>query len=273
MERFWLCCCQLVPQLGFGRRDCVQPVCPTFAVGMWGSLRTISRRFAQKASTGPRDWLPAAFESVGELGQSILQDTLSDMSQRHLAHANMNVIEIERKSVKRKAAEALLQSRYLGSESSVPSTQESAKRRYSTSAYVAACPDTSHPDEPVPVSSWCNFAVSLPHINWNVVASARLEECTHANSTKGRSLPHYQLPGGISIYIVDRRAQISEALDILTDSMQDSLISIDLEWRPDYVRDTSKVALIQLSSATCCLLLRTCKMNNFLPDDLLAFFR
>ena len=66
---------------------------------------------------------------------------------------------------------------------------------------------------------------------------------------------------------------MQEALRLLKDSMQDSIVSIDLEWKPDFVKDTSKVALMQLSSATCCLLIRTCKLQHVLPPALCEFLR
>ncbi len=45
------------------------------------------------------------------------------------------------------------------------------------------------------------------------------------------------------------------------------MISIDLEWRPDWKADiNNKVALMQLSSATVCVLLHTSSMGFTLPQ-------
>ncbi len=53
--------------------------------------------------------------------------------------------------------------------------------------------------------------------------------------------------------------------------MADSVVGIDLEWRPDVGRaKKNKVALMQLASSTCALLIRTCRMDT-LPDCLGAF--
>lgn len=48
---------------------------------------------------------------------------------------------------------------------------------------------------------------------------------------------------------------------------QDSVIAIDLEWRPETAKGQfNKVALVQISSATVCVLIRTASMGFQLPD-------
>lgn len=175
------------------------------------------------------------------------------------------------KTLKRQAAEAFLQSRFKHADPINALQEPPAKRRnISTSAHVSACSTSA---QPCSVGDWCDFTVSLPHVNWNVVASSHLEEVSNTASPPHLRLPKYQLPQGIDIYLVERANQLPEALQLLTDSMEDSVISIDLEWKPDFVRDTSKVALMQLSSATCCLLIRTCKLARKIPQELLDFLR
>jgi hypothetical protein len=50
-------------------------------------------------------------------------------------------------------------------------------------------------------------------------------------------------------------------------SLQDPFISIDLEWKPETESGSfNKVALMQLSSATVCVLLHTSAMSFTLPD-------
>lgn len=55
--------------------------------------------------------------------------------------------------------------------------------------------------------------------------------------------------------------------------MADRVIGIDLEWRPEYTRGVqNRVALMQLASSTCAILLRTCRMD-VLPACLRSFLR
>lgn len=57
-------------------------------------------------------------------------------------------------------------------------------------------------------------------------------------------------------------------------SMQDSVIAIDLEWKPEYTAGvTNPVALMQLSSASVCVLLRISSMRFSLPAAVRAFLR
>ena len=175
------------------------------------------------------------------------------------------------KTLKRQAAEAFLQSRFKHTDPINAFQEPPAKRRnISTSAQVSACSTSA---QPCSVGDWCDFNVSLPHVDWNVIASSHLEEVSNTASPPHLRLPKYQLPQGIDVYLVERAGQLPEALQLLTDSMEDSVISIDLEWKPDFVRDTSKVALMQLSSATCCLLIRTSKLARKLPQELHDFLR
>ena len=175
------------------------------------------------------------------------------------------------KTLKRQAAEAFLQSRFkLTDPISAFSEPPSKRRNISTSAQVSAC---STSGQPCSVGDWCDFNVSLPHVNWNAIATSHLEEVSNTASPPHLRLLKYQLLQGIDIYLVERAGQLPEALQLLTDSMEDCVVSIDLEWKPDFVRDTSKVALVQLSSATCCLLIRTCKLARKLPQELLDFLR
>lgn len=183
------------------------------------------------------------------------------------------------KSAKRKAAEALLQSRSVTASSHGDVEDTPLKRRHlSTAAHVCASTAThnsgSHLNaKQTSVSHWCDFDVCLPHLEWSrVVLSPALQ-------VEKRLLPHpirfptYTLTNDVTVHVVEEASEVTEALRLLKDSMDDSMISIDLEWKPDYVRDTSRVALMQLSSSRCCLLLRLCKLGDQLPDALLEMFR
>lgn len=190
-----------------------------------------------------------------------------------LAARPMSLFRDGSKSAKRKAAEALLHSRFSTPGSGSPCLERTPKRRhFSTSAHVRACSATPR-KEPCSLSGWCDFDVCLPHLNWNDVSTTAVEEVDNTASPHHLRLPKYQLPYGIDIYVVEKSNQIDEALRLLKDSMEDSIVSIDLEWKPDFVKDTSKVALIQLSSASCCLLIRSCKMKQEFSAALLGFLR
>ena len=180
----------------------------------------------------------------------------------------------EGKTPKRRAAEAFLQSRFTPPLTSSVHGERPCKRRHtSTSARVSACSTSSQAIQPCCISEWCSFDVCLPHVNWSTIASSRITESHNTVSPQHLRLPRYQLPHGIDIYLVDRTGQIPEALRLLRKSMEDSVVSIDLEWKPDFVKDTSKVALMQLASATCCILIRICKLGSKLPEQLLQFLR
>ena len=55
--------------------------------------------------------------------------------------------------------------------------------------------------------------------------------------------------------------------------LNDSVVAIDLEWTPDTVSGgSSPVALMQLASSECVLLIRLCRMNG-MPQQLRDFLR
>ena len=178
------------------------------------------------------------------------------------------------KSAKRKAAEAFLQSRSVSTDSYAGFADTPVKRRHlNPIARVRACSATCSMHAQTSASQWCDFHVCLPHLEWSTVV------LTPAVEEDSQSRPHslrnsiYSLTEDIKVYVVERANQIPAAIQQLKDSMEDSVVSIDLEWKPDFVRDTSKVALMQLSSSTCCLLIRLCKIGPKLPEELLEFFR
>lgn len=241
------------------------------------AIRTISRRSVQRLCKAAVNCVEHKATSLSESCRPL--GAVNGHSNLYpepfsIAQASMALFRDGSKSAKRKAAEELLQSRFSSPAGDVSSAEHPAKRRYfSSSAHVRACSTSSESSEPCSVTGWCDFDVCLPHVNWNDVATAALEEVDNLASPHHLRLPKYQLAHGIDIYLVDKAVQMPEALRLLKDSMEDSIVSIDLEWKPDFVRDTSKVALLQLSSATCCLLIRTCKLQHELPAALLQFLR
>jgi hypothetical protein len=115
-------------------------------------------------------------------------------------------------------------------------------------------------------STWCMTPVRIPPLDWPLIlqgldsqragsASSGLESC------------------GIEIILANSLVTMDSALDKLQKSMQDGIIGVDLEWRPDDgpTKD-SKVALIQLASATVCVLIRCKFFNDKLPSSLASFF-
>lgn len=253
------------------------PLKPKLASVMSLASRSVSKRSAQqlcRAVTGCVYSVSAGVPVIASLPvQSCLAAWHSICLELPAAAVPMSLFHDGSKSAKRKAAEALLQSRFSSPGSSSPCLEHTPKcRQFSTSAHVRACSATAE-NEPCSVSGWCDFDVCLPHLNWNDVSTAAVEEVDNTASPHHLRLPKYQLPYGMDIYVVEKSNQIAEALRLLKDSMEDSIVSIDLEWKPDFVKDTSKVALMQLSSATCCLLIRTCKMKHELPAALLDFLR
>lgn len=80
------------------------------------------------------------------------------------------------------------------------------------------------------------------------------------------------LPEGLQVYLVEHPKHVPDALERLRASMQDRVIAIDLEWRPEVVAGRfSPVALMQLSSSTVCVLIRVSSMSFVLPPAVKAF--
>lgn len=79
---------------------------------------------------------------------------------------------------------------------------------------------------------------------------------------------------GVTVVLVDRPPQAASAVALLRASMQDPLLGLDLEWQAD-TSPTSQnpVSLVQIASATCCLLVRTCSLKFKLPPEILELLR
>ncbi|KAG2491215.1 hypothetical protein HYH03_010425 [Edaphochlamys debaryana] len=117
---------------------------------------------------------------------------------------------------------------------------------------------------------WCGFPVKVPSIDWQAVFDepAAVLQRTHL----ARGYEKVTLPQGLVSYVVSNPQHAAEAVQALRASMQDRLIAIDLEWRPETAPGrSSPVALLQLSTATICLLLRTCSMGYSLPQPVVDF--
>lgn len=122
---------------------------------------------------------------------------------------------------------------------------------------------------------WCSgVPCSIPSMDW----AAALAPLPPGAELAPDSAGALQLPGGVTVRLVTRPEQAPGALRALRASMEggDAVVAIDLEWKPDgyagAVAGSNRVALMQLASATCCVLVRTCRMQA-LPRALLQFLR
>lgn len=51
--------------------------------------------------------------------------------------------------------------------------------------------------------------------------------------------------------VVEQQAQLGAALELLRGSMLDDVVAIDLEWRPQFGKGFTPVAMVQLATSTC----------------------
>jgi hypothetical protein len=75
------------------------------------------------------------------------------------------------------------------------------------------------------------------------------------------------------VLLVENAAYVAPAMQALRASMTDSLISIDLEWRPEFNGNFTPVALLQLASSRMAVLIRTCRMGFQLHPAVKSFLQ
>jgi ribonuclease D len=75
------------------------------------------------------------------------------------------------------------------------------------------------------------------------------------------------------VLLVENPLYIPDAVKRLRASMEDSVLTIDLEWRPSFGPQSTPVAMIQLASARLALLVRTCRMQYRLAPELLGLLQ
>lgn len=176
----------------------------------------------------------------------ILENFMPSTKEKSL---NMTVKEM--KSEKRKASEALLATRFRASGTNLlqnlhqsfswEATAEQAspaKRRKgspsNSSVSVPAC------EEGVGELSWKSFPCSMPQFVTDQGHPLRPVPGT------GNSSFQFETEG-LNVILVERSDALPAALGKLRQSMEDRVISIDLEWRPDFRPGCfSKVALMQV---------------------------
>lgn len=188
------------------------------------------------------------------------------------------------KSAKRRASEAALERRFSSSDlvaaaAAAAGSDPAAKRlrEERPAVRVAACSDCCSGRAEVDAegaegaAAWCAQDVALPPMDW----SAALQAVQHdADMAYDRAAGCYLLPGGISVHVVTCTSQLAGALGALRASMQDSCIAIDLEWKPEGwagSERSTRVALMQLASATTAVLVRISHLKFRMPQQLREF--
>ncbi|GLI63902.1 hypothetical protein VaNZ11_007024 [Volvox africanus] len=117
---------------------------------------------------------------------------------------------------------------------------------------------------------WCSFEVTLQPINWQPVFDEPAGSLQRFSLARGYE--KMLLPQGLVTYVVENEQHIGDALRNLKAGMQDRVVAIDLEWRPETVSGrVSPVALLQVSSGSVCLVVRTSCMGYLLPSELRSF--
>lgn len=148
---------------------------------------------------------------------------------------------------------------------SSPTAVEQAQQPH---VQVAACAaDCSHSL----ANGWCHTQVRLPHVDWGHVLEAELGGVPSFKLAPGYE--RIELPGGLQVLVVENAAYIGNALGALRASMQDPVVAIDLEWRPEFGRRFTPVAMVQLASSRVAVLIRTCRMSYKLPAVLKDFLK
>jgi hypothetical protein len=120
---------------------------------------------------------------------------------------------------------------------------------------------------------WSSRPLSVPHLDLHTIeAEGRACSSSSSSGSVGSSKRAFYPGLQAGAVVVENEAEVDAALAELRNSMDDSVVAIDLEWRPDLTGPSrNPVALIQLATSSLCVLLRTCRMGNKLPDSLKTF--
>lgn len=204
---------------------------------------------------------PAA-NILPRLASNRKQDLIADSSCAHSQPSARS----SKKSEKRKAVEALLERKASKQRVDSSETMHASNLR---SFVVNACDRACASSDESAAISWCSFKVTMPSLDWPAILTTIASNA----SNPAAEISGHQLPGGVAIHLVESQAQLGPALAALRASMQDGVVAIDLEWRPDYrPGSNNKVALMQLASGTTCVLVRCCRLGYTLPASLLHLF-
>lgn len=92
----------------------------------------------------------------------------------------------------------------------------------------------------------CFLQVVTSDVNWEQIANMESSNLQPVHVMDG--LTTFSLPEGLTALVVDSPEAVPKALEMLTSSMEDNVIAIDLEWRHARNGRPGLVALIQVSS-------------------------
>lgn len=89
------------------------------------------------------------------------------------------------------------------------------------------------------------------------------------------SNPRYFYSSTRELDVLVIEEEVEKGLQWLNQGARDSVVAIDLEWRPDSRHTNNNVACIQLATQKRCLIIRCCcwKVNGLMPQVLIDFFR
>lgn len=102
--------------------------------------------------------------------------------------------------------------------------------------------------------------------DWGKILNTRPNTVKSVRSEPNDLYKKYVLPGGLKVMHVSGRKAVEKSMHLLAESMQDPVLTIDMEWagvgRP--------VGLLQIASSTVCVLINARKYwrNKFLPPHL-----
>ena len=165
-------------------------------------------------------------------------------------------VEKQRKSGKRKAAELKLARRASSSR-----LNDSHRERNDTTGDITDGSSSS-------LNTVCSIERDWTRTCMHVDVPAKLDWSSIFSDSRYFSRDSRNL----DVMVVEN--EVAHGLMWLKQGMRDSVIAIDLEWRPDSKHTNNNVACIQLATKSRCLLVRCChwSVHGTLPTVLVDFF-
>eukprot|EP00890_Picochlorum_soloecismus_P000282 jgi/Picsp_1/1254/NSC_04735-R1_3 -5 exonuclease len=210
-----------------------------------------------------------------ENGQDYPSETSKDSIDTHICVDKTSIrAQKDAKSKKRCAAEALLEKK--------AKRKCGARNEYLSNVWIEKCNKNcvsceeraqSGSKSGKSVERWCSMQVTIKApFHWQSLVDGDLVHISSGISGKIYNLKSHVEETGVELIVVETMEELEAAITRLKESMLDNVIAIDLEWRPDNKYTNNSVALIQLASSSCCVLLRFCKLGDRLPATLIKFF-
>mmetsp|Transcript_20389 Transcript_20389/g.48544 ORF Transcript_20389/g.48544 Transcript_20389/m.48544 type:complete len:385 (-) Transcript_20389:90-1244(-) len=201
------------------------------------------------------------------------------------------------KSRKRRAAEAALTARIASSQRGLSKYRRTVTKQENSdcSEHETFTRDTVSVEACTACHgrcAWSSIRLSVPHVEFAsfpreaASSSARnTSECSTSDRNPTYGFPRASYSGSLTnteinsvifgicrVVVVETETDVPRALNWLRESMRDSVVAIDLEWRPDCrLFNKNRVALLQLATSSSCLLIRTCKLGFELAPELQDF--